>query len=174
MPFRLSVPNGTEAALALNDHGTPMLVAARHAIYKTIYDAAETTVSLREREVMRFPLTVVMGCPFCNSFRLWRDWPGYTGEPIPEEFYEAAARREYSWPGFTARERVLLRFVEAFDRAIDTLNDDDELWDEMHSLFTETEIGDITIMAGTWVGYGRCLKALGVGSVCEVGSARSV
>jgi alkylhydroperoxidase family enzyme len=168
MPFRLNVPEGVEPALALNAHGTPMLVAARHAVYTLVYDAPETSINLREREVMRFPLTVVMGCPFCNSIRMWRDWPGYTGDPIPEDFYEAAARREYDWPGFTARERALLRFVEAFDSHIDTLNDDDALWDEMHSRFTETEIGDIAIMAGTWVGYGRCLKALGVGSVCEI------
>jgi hypothetical protein len=38
----------------------------------------------------------------------------------------------------------------------------------MHANFTDTEIGDTVIMLATWIGTGRALKALGIGSVCVV------
>jgi alkylhydroperoxidase family enzyme len=169
MPYRIDVPDGTPAPVHIqNNLGTPALIAARHAIFNTIYTAPETTLTVREREAMRFPLTVVIGCEVCNSLRMWRDWPGYQADPIPEEFYNAAAARDLSWPGFSARERVLIRFVEQFDTQIDTMNADDALWEEMSANFSEQEIGDIIIMAGAWLGTGRGLKALGVGSVCAL------
>lgn len=169
MPYRIDMPEGANPPLHIHEHsGSPALRAVRSATFKTIYDAPETTITLREREAMRFPLTVVIGCSLCNSMRMWRDWPGYTGDPIPEAFYQAAEARDLAWPGFSTRERLLIRFVEQFDTGIDTINADDPLWDEMHANFNETEIGDVVIMAGAWLGYGRGLKALGVGSICEI------
>jgi hypothetical protein len=38
----------------------------------------------------------------------------------------------------------------------------------MHALLTEPEIGDTVLMLACWVGTGRALKALGIGSVCVV------
>jgi hypothetical protein len=172
MPYQMHLPEGSEAAQHIFGHlGTPKLVESRWAIFKTIYDAVETNITLREREAMRFPLTVVIGCPVCNSLRMWRDWPGYTGEPIPEEFYKNAEIRNLNWPGFTVRERLLIGFVERFDTGIDTMNSDADFWDEFHANFTETELGDVVILAGAWLGFGRGLKALGVGSVCEIPAA---
>lgn len=175
MPFRISIPDGAEPVHHIHDKlGTPLLRAARMAVYKVMYDAPETTLSLREREAMRFPLTVVIGCPLCNSVRIWRDWPGYTGEPVPEEFYQNAEVRNLEWPGFTQRERLLMQFVERFDAEIDTLNGDDDFWDELHANFSEAEIGDAVIMAGAWLGFGRGLKVLGVGSMCETPTAEGM
>lgn len=175
MPYRFDLPDGAEAVTHIYARlGTPKLVDVRSAIFKVIYDAPETTVTLREREAMRFPLTVVIGCPLCNSMRMWRDWPGYVGEPIPEEFYQNAEARNLDWPGFTARERLLMRFVERFDNDIENLNGDDDFWAELYANFSETEIGDVVTMAGAWLGFGRGLKALGVGSICAVPAAAGV
>ena len=45
---------------------------------------------------------------------------------------------------------------------------DDAFWDKMHANFSDTEIGDVVIMAGMWVGLGHTLMALGIGSVCPI------
>src|SRR3546814_14463622 len=83
MPYRIDVPEGEEALEHILNHlGTPMLVESRKRMFRIVYDAPETTLSPREREVMRFPMTAMMGCPICNSMRLWRDWPGFSDEPI--------------------------------------------------------------------------------------------
>lgn len=169
MPYRIDVPEGKEALdHILNDLGTPQLVEARKRMFRIIYDAPETTLTPREREVMRFPSTAVMGCPICNSLRLWRDWPGFSDEPIEEELYVNAGEWNWSWDGFTPREALALRFIHRFFTSVDEMNDDDEFWAAMHAHFTDTEIGDIGVMASTWLGTGHLLKALGICSVCPM------
>jgi alkylhydroperoxidase family enzyme len=167
MPYRITVPEGEEALeVILNRLGTPQLVNARQRMFRIVYDAPETTLSPREREVMRFPMTAMMGCPICNSMRLWRDWPGFSSEPIDEDLYVNAEARNLDWPGFSTRERLLLEFVDRFANAIDGMNGDDEFWSRLHANFSDTEIGDVVLMCGNWLGVGHSLKALGIGSVC--------
>jgi hypothetical protein len=169
MPYRITVPEGQEALeVILNHLGTPMLVDARKRIFRIMYDAPETTLSPREREVMRYPMTAMMGCPICNSLRMWRDWPNFSAEPIEEELYTNAAEFNYDWSGFTARESILLEFINRFANDVEGINGDDAFWDRIHANFTDTEIGDIVVMSGTWLGVGHGLKALGIGSVCPV------
>ena len=168
MPYRITVPEGEEALeIILNHLGTPQLVDARKRMFRIMYDAPETTLSPREREVMRFPMTAMMGCPICNSVRMWRDWPGLS-EPIEEELYTNAEVVNLDWPGFSDRERLLLEFVDRFANRIDGINGDDAFWERMHASFSDTEIGDIVVMGGTWLGVGHSLKALGIGSVCPL------
>ncbi|HLS98105.1 MAG: hypothetical protein WDA10_14910 [Porticoccaceae bacterium] len=169
MPYRVDIPEGQEALEHILNHlGTPMLVEARKRTFRIMYDAPETTLSPREREVMRYPLTAVMGCPICNSLRLWRDWPGFSEEPIEEELYSNAAEFNWTWPGFSPRESLALEFVHRFVHAIDDMNGDDAFWARMRTHFSDIEIGDICVMAGTWLGTGHALKALGIGSVCPM------
>jgi alkylhydroperoxidase family enzyme len=169
MPYRIDVPEGQEALeLILNHLGTPLLVDARKRMFRIMYDAPETTLSPREREVMRFPMTVMMGCPICNSMRMWRDWPGFSNEPIEEDLYTNAGALNREWPGFSVRERLLLEFVDRFANAIHGMNGDDRFWQQMHANFSDQELGDIVLMSGTWLGVGHGLKALGIGSVCPL------
>jgi alkylhydroperoxidase family enzyme len=169
MPYRIDVPEGEEALEHILNHlGTPKLVEARKRMFRILYDAPETTLTPREREAMRFPMTAMMGCPICNSMRMWRDWPGFSDTPIEEEFYQAAEAKRLDWPGFSDRERILGEFVDRFANAVDGLNGDDLFWGKMHALFSDTEIGDIVNMAGVWLGVGHGLKALGIGSVCAL------
>lgn len=169
MPYRIDIPEGEEALeIILNHLGTPMLVDARKRIFRIMYDAPETTLSPREREVMRFPMTAMMGCPICNSVRMWRDWPGFSAEPIDEALYTNAESFNLDWDGFTPREKLLLEFIDRFANAIDGINGDDAFWAKFHANFNNSEIGDIVVMAGTWLGVGHSLKALGIGSVCPL------
>jgi alkylhydroperoxidase family enzyme len=169
MPYRIDVAEGEEGLeVILNKLGTPLLVETRKRMFRVIYDAPETTLSPREREVMRFPMTAMMGCPICNSVRMWRDWPNFSAEPIEEELYTNAEAFNYDWAGFSERERLVLEFINRFANEIDGLNGDDLFWERMHTHFSQAEIGDIVLMAGTWLGVGHGLKALGIGSVCPL------
>lgn len=169
MPYRINVPQGEEALEHILNHvGTARLVECRQRMFRTIYDAPETTFTAREREGMRILGAVKTNCPICSGMRLWRDWPGFSGDEIPEEFYQNAIAVHLEWQGFTDRERLLIEFADRFENDIDSVNDDDLLWERMHALLTEPEIGDLVIMLATWVGTGRALKALGIGSVCAV------
>src|ERR1700761_7126547 len=156
MPYRVSIPEDREALEHILNHlGTPMLVDARKRMFRLVYDAPETTLRPREREAMRFPMTAMMGCPICNSMRMWRDWPGFSDEPIPEEFYQNAEIGNYAWEGFSERERLLVEFAIRFAQDIDNLNGDDEFWDKIRANFNDIEIGDIGIMCGHWLGVGH-------------------
>src|SRR3546814_14936675 len=119
-------------------------------------------------------MTAMMGCPICNSMRLWRDWPGFSDEPIEEELYTNAEAINLEWPGFSARERLLLEFVDRFANAIDGMNGDDAFWERMHANFSDTEIGDVVLMCGTWLGVGHGLKALGLAASVQRSEERRV
>jgi hypothetical protein len=169
MPYRINVPDGSEPLEQILNHlGTSMLVEGRQRLFRTIYDAPQTTLTPREREGMRILNAHRTNCPICAGMRLWRDWPGFSTEEIEEEFYQNAINGHLDWPGFSARERLLVEFADRFENDIESVNPDDVLWERMHANFTETEIGDIVIMLATWIGTGLALKALGVGSVCVV------
>jgi hypothetical protein len=169
MPYRIDVPDGREPLEHILNHlGTDLLVEARQRMFRTIYDAPQTTLTAREREGMRILGAVRSNCPICSGMRLWRDWPGFSGEEIEEEFYQNAIASNLDWPGFTDRERLLIEFADRFESDIDSINGDDALWTRMHAHLTESEIGDLVIMLATWLGTGRALKALGIGSVCVV------
>ena len=169
MPYRVDVPQDSEPLVHILNHlGSDKLVDARQRMFRTIYDAPETTLTAREREGMRILGAARTNCPICAGMRLWRDWPGFSGEEIAEEFYQNAIDCNYNWDGFTDREKLLIEFADRFESDIEGINGDEELWKRMHALLNEEEIGDTVIMLATWVGTGRALKALGIGSVCVV------
>jgi alkylhydroperoxidase family enzyme len=175
MPYRFHIPDGVAPLEQLLNHtGTPALVRLRQTAHHVVYSAPETNLSPREREVMRMPFTAMMGCPICNSARLWRDFPGFSDRPIEEQVYKNAEVMNIDWPGFTTREQLLLGFVKRFSDQIDELNGDDEFWAQLQSHFTEQEIGDVVIMCGSWLGIGRGLKALGIGSQCEIATEETM
>jgi hypothetical protein len=169
MPYRIDVPEGREPLEHILNHlGSASWVEARQRMFRTIYDAPETTLTPREREGMRILGAVKTNCPICAGMRLWRDWPGFSAEEIPEEFYQNAIAANLDWEGFSERERLLIEFADRFERDIDGINGDDALWERMHAQLNDTEIGNLVIMLATWLGTGRALKALGVGSVCVI------
>lgn len=169
MPYRFQIPEGVAPLeQLLTKVGNPALIKARQMVFEIVYSAPDTPLTPREREVMRLPFTAMAGCPICNSARLWRDYPGFSDEPIEEALYENALKLNFDWPGFSTRERLLLQFVDRFANQIEELNSDDDYWKMLEAHFTESEIGDVVIMCGVWFGFGRSLKALGIGSSCEI------
>lgn len=169
MPYRIDVPEDREPLVHILNHlGSEPFIEARQRMFRTMYDAPDTTLTAREREGMRIMGAVKTNCPICAGMRLWRDWPGFAGGEISEEFYENAIALNLGWEGFSPRESLLIEFADRFENDIESVNGDDALWQRMHALLTDAEIGDLVIMLATWVGTGKALKALGIGSVCVV------
>ena len=78
MPYRVDVPQDSEPLVHILNHlGSDKLVDARQRMFRTIYDAPETTLTAREREGMRILGAARTNCPICAGMRLWRDWPGF-------------------------------------------------------------------------------------------------
>lgn len=171
MPYRVEIPDG-DAPLdhILNRLGTDSLLAVRQQMFKAVYTNHDTTLTPREREGMRIVMTAMMGCPICNSMRMWRDYPGFSDIEIPEEFYQNSLDRNFAWAGFSARERLAIQFSDRFAHDIDNLNGDDAFWERLHAAFSDAEIGDLCFFNGCWLGAGHTLKSLGIGSVCELPS----
>ncbi|CAN5616286.1 hypothetical protein BH11ACT6_BH11ACT6_35540 [soil metagenome] len=164
MVFRVNVPEGSVAHMhILQNVGTPELLARRFELVMTIYDAPETTLSPREREIIRMLYASRFSCEICTDVRLWRDQPGFSETRIDEGLYLAASRVDVDWPGFTERERLVLDVAQRFDVDIDGLAHDDDMWQRVRAEFTETEIGDLFAMLGSLLGVGRSQLALGVG-----------
>lgn len=172
MPCRVDIPDG-DAPLdhILNRLRTDSLLAVRQQMFKAIYTNHDTTQTPREREGMRILMTAMMGSPVCNSMRMWRDYPGFCDEEIPEAFYQNSLGRNFDWECFSERGSLAIRFSDRFAHDIENLNGDDAFWDEIHRHLSEREIGDLCFFNDCWLGAGHTLKALGIGSVCEVPSA---
>src|SRR3546814_13280634 len=113
MPYRVDIPEGIEALDHILNHlGTNKLVESRKRMFRIIYDAPETSLSPREREAMRFPLTAMMGCPLCHSMRMWRDWPGFSDPQIEDVYYAYAGANNAAGPGYAARASLVHDVVE--------------------------------------------------------------
>ena len=168
MTYRISIPENSNPLTHMsNEIGSRLLLNARQNLLDVIYDAEETTLTPREREGLRILFAARSGCPYCTAARMWRDKGGFSATEIEEPFYENAIALNLEWAGFNIRESLLLEFADCFDRDIDNLNGNDTLWQRMHANLSKTEIGDLLIMLGGWLGSSRAIKALGIAAAAH-------
>jgi alkylhydroperoxidase family enzyme len=59
---------------------------------------------------------------------------------------------------FTAREALALEYAEML--AVNHHSIDDELFERLHTQFTDPEILELGMMIGQYIGFGRLLKVL--------------
>lgn len=153
---RVTLEQGEAPIHALAKMGTPAV--ARHndtAAWARVY--AETTLTPREREAWRQRLAHFEGCEYCATIRTSSHQ--VAGEDVPEEFYDNIFNS--SWPGYTDRERLIIRLIERFAEDHESLRDDDAFWVEMHEHFTECEIVDLSYhMIGPQLGRALMAKVL--------------
>lgn len=169
MPYRLTIPEGDNALFhMLHGVGTEALINARKQLIQIVYSNHDTPLTHREREGMRILCTAIIGCPICNSLRLWRDHDDFCEEQIPEDFYQNALAKNYPWAGFNDRERLVVEFSDRFCNKLNELNGDDAFWERMHASFNDREIADIGFYNSYFLGVGAMLKAFGIGSTCEI------
>ena len=78
---------------------------------------------------------------------------------MDDELYNAVGRY-YEVDEFTEREKLAIEFGERF--AIDHTAIDDEFWQRAGEHFSDTELLELTVIAGFCVGMGRALQVLDV------------
>ncbi|MGB5756475.1 MAG: hypothetical protein WBM50_06145 [Acidimicrobiales bacterium] len=84
---------------------------------------------------------------------------------MDDELYDSVDRY-YEVDEFSAREKLAIEFGERF--AIDNTTIDDAFWARMAEHFSETELLELTMVAGYCVGIGRALQVLDVAVDFEV------
>jgi alkylhydroperoxidase family enzyme len=170
---RVTVPEGMVPLVALMSMGTPEVAAHNHSTaWNRAYD--HTSLSPREREVVRHRIAHLQGCEFCATIRTESELSHASDNGIPDPFYDNIFNS--SWGGYTPRERLLLELLEGFIDDHEQLRNDDRLWDELRAQFTETEIIDVCYhMIGPMYGRGLMAKVLlDFTTLCDVLPAAQV
>ncbi|MGI9596094.1 MAG: carboxymuconolactone decarboxylase family protein [Acidimicrobiales bacterium] len=88
---------------------------------------------------------------------------------MDEELYNSVSRY-YEVDEFSAREKLAIEFGERF--AIDNTTIDDAFWARLSEHFSDTEMLELTMVAGYCVGIGRALQVLDVAVDFDVNWAR--
>lgn len=78
---------------------------------------------------------------------------------MDDELYNSVGRY-YEVDEFTEREKLAIEFGERY--AIDHTAIDDEFWSRLRTRFSDTEVLELTMIAGYCVGIGRALQVLDV------------
>lgn len=164
---RVTIAEGVVPLVALQEMGTPAMAAHNHpTAWNRVYD--ESTLSLREREIVRHRLAHLQGCVVCATVRTESELSRATDHGIADEFYDHIF--DPAWPGYTNRERLLLTLLESYLDDHERLRDDDALWSEISANFSEAEIVDACYhMIGPLSGRALMSKVLlGATTFCEV------
>jgi hypothetical protein len=56
----------------------------------------------------------------------------------------------FEWPGYTERERLLIEFSEPYMPDCQGICADEEFWKRVQAQFSDTEIGELCMLAGHW------------------------
>ncbi len=88
---------------------------------------------------------------------------------MDDELYNSVSRY-YEVDDFSKREKLAIEFGERF--AIDNTTIDDEFWARISEHFSDTEMMELTMVAGFCVGFGRAFQVLDLDVDGEVNWAR--
>lgn len=176
MTYRVSISETEEGPIrTLGRMGTPEISAHNDVgVWARLF--ADTSLTVREREVFRHRIAHMIGCAWCANLRSSSlvanpETGGFQDAPrdpsIPDEFYDKVF--DSSWSGFSARESIIIELVERFAEDHEALRDDMEFWARVHANFSETEIVDICYhMIGPHLGRALMAKVvLGYSEICE-------
>jgi len=71
-----------------------------------------------------------------------------------------------TYPGYSDQERIALEYVDLFVTNHTAM--DDEFWARLRSLFSDEEIHDLAVSAGTFLAMGRITQVFDVQRTCPV------
>jgi len=157
---------------------TPAIGAAAGAFSRAVYE--NSLLSHREMEAARMRTAQINGCKLCLGMRAGRDLAGHLarsggnpelavserGDPAPDEEFYAQVANWSSWPGFSARERLVIEYADRLGSAPQSMDDDEAFWARMHADFSDAEIVDMTFSIGSWMALGRLTHVLELDGVC--------
>lgn len=78
---------------------------------------------------------------------------------LTDEMY-GSVQHYHDHEGFTDRERLAAEYAERF--AIDHTAIDDDLWSRLRSVYSDSELLELTVTIGFCVGLGRAFQVLGI------------
>lgn len=161
---RVTIPAGEDPWIfVLAKLGSPALARARIQALSVQYEN-ETTLSAREREALRVRLGQIFSAPdaYRPDMALSREFTDLWGAaPIPATFLEHLhAHRD--WPGYSAREKLILEFAERFVADPVGMRLDEAFWTRLRAQVSDREIVDLCLLIGTWQATGTMLQLLDV------------
>ncbi len=159
-------------------HYAPEIGGAAASYAHTVY--TKSLLSLRELEAARMRTAQINGCELCIGMRSDRDLGGFLeragidpglavsarGDPVPDEQFYAEVENWRDASCFSARERLAIEYADRLGSAPKTVKYDEDLWIQMHALFSDAEIVDMTFCIGAWMALGRLTHVLDLDSVC--------
>src|SRR3954454_2790000 len=111
--MRISIPVGEDPVIwSTRSVGSARLCRNQLESFDAAY-FNDSDLSPRERELIRMRSALDSGCPLCMGTRAGVDKPGYADEEIPSDIYEHVLEFR-TWPGYTARERLVIEFCERY------------------------------------------------------------
>jgi alkylhydroperoxidase family enzyme len=116
-------------------------------------EAAEVArLTPRTKELVRLRIAKLNGCVTCQSARL-------AAETVPEDQAVGVWREDFAAnPGYSPAERAAVEFAERMAVDHHAIGDADILALREH--FDDAEILELMMMAGQYIGFGRCLAIL--------------
>jgi AhpD family alkylhydroperoxidase len=156
---RIDVPDGPGGEAAMIWLLRPQLGGMVERMIAGAYQ--QSVLSAEEREPARMRIAQINDCVACSDFRA----PSVVEVGVAPELYEHVAEWA-TWPGYTQRQRLAIRYAELF--ATDHAAITDEVMAELRAVFTDPEILDLTLCVAVFLGLGRTLAVLGVDQSCAI------
>lgn len=156
----IDVPEGKDPILYVWGELVPGIGPAASAFAMSIYE--HSTLGLREFEAARLRIAQINGCVFCQDWRTERD-----GAKVEETFDQAVAEWRTT-RDFDDRTRVAAEYAERF--ALDHHGLDDGFWQRMRAQYSDREIAELSMCLGSWIGFGRLNRVLGLDTACVLPS----
>jgi alkylhydroperoxidase family enzyme len=150
---RIDVPEGEGTDAVRVWSMRPEMAPAVGKLIDAVY--RKSILPTRERELARMRIAQLNSCGACATFRA----PSVRAQDISEALYDAVADFRID-ERFTAREKLAIEYAERF--ATDHSSIDDAFFASLCSAFSDTEIVDLTLCLGAFVGLGRFLAVLGL------------
>ena len=123
---------------------------------------SDSTLGLREFEAARLRVAQINGCLFCQDWRTERD-----GEKV-EDAFDGAVTEWRTTDAFDDRTRLAAEYAERY--CLDHHGLDDEFWDRMKASYSDREIVELSMCLGSWMGFGRLNRVLGLDAACVLPS----
>lgn len=141
----------------------PLGIAHFEAFFKQV--AEPTDLSIRLKELIRLQISVSNECGYCTVMRS----TAAEAEGVTEDLVAEMLDFEFS-DAFSEAEKVALRFADTYKHRPDELAED-TLWEALKSNFTDSQIIELGLLCGRFVGGSPFVKAMQLVSwaeACEV------
>ena len=152
----------------------PKMTVALNALSQAVHQHSK--LPLRVREAARARIAEINGCLLCQRYRPAAqapidNMPSDQGPAPDEAFYRDVSNWRAS-ESYNEREKVAIDYAERFALAPDPLGYDQEFWMRAKSVYSESEIYDLTISIAAYLAAGRVTHVLGFDqNACSIANA---